>query len=465
MKNKYFYLLYINFFLFSSCSSVSGFLSGNISFSSVAEKVLPSVVHVRVVDQKTQLTPEGWDFSYNPFTPSPGNIFEEKKEFFEEGLGSGVIIRQEGERFFAVTNKHVIADADKITVKLFDGEFAEAFIAGVDERKDIAVIYFDTKNSNIKVISKGNSDKLRVGDWVLAVGSPFGFDSSVTSGIVSGLGRQNSTGGNISDFIQTDASINTGNSGGALVNTKGKLVGINSWITTTTGGSIGLGFAIPVNNIIKSVDDLINFGEVKYGWIGVIAGYLPDYEKEIFEVSDKKGIMIFQTIKEGPADINGLLPGDFIIKVNNRETLNVDSLLLAVGEAEEGSEADFLIIREGITIVKKLKPGLRDNKSILAEKEHTYWPGITVITLNKKYIDIKVLENIDNGVIVSYVEKGAVFDSLSAGDIIIEINGKEIKNTRDFYREISTDKDKTTVKYYHENKEYVKVFEYTGKAK
>ena len=141
MNKKYFYLLSANLLLFFSCSSVSRFLTGNISFSPVAEKVLPSVVHVRVVDQKTQQTPEGWDFSYNPFTPSPGNIFEEKKEFFEEGLGSGVIIRQEGERFFAVTNKHVIADADKITVKLFDGEFTEAFIAGVDERKDIAVIY------------------------------------------------------------------------------------------------------------------------------------------------------------------------------------------------------------------------------------------------------------------------------------------------------------------------------------
>jgi len=427
--------------------------------------VLPSVVHVRVVDQKTQQTPEGWDFSYNPFTPSPGNIFEEKKEFFEEGLGSGVIIRQEGERFFAVTNKHVIADADKITVKLFDGEFTEAFIAGVDERKDIAVIYFDSQNTNIKVISKGDSDTLKVGDWVLAVGSPFGFDSSVTSGIVSALGRKNNAGGNISDFIQTDASINTGNSGGALVNTKGELVGINSWITTTTGGSIGLGFAIPVNNIIKSVDDLINFGKVKYGWIGVIAGYLPDFEKEIFNVSDKKGIMVFQTIKEGPADINGLLPGDFIMKVNNRETPDVDSLLLAVGEAEEGTDADFLIVREGTVIVKKLKPGLRENKTELAERTYTYWPGITVITVNKKYINLNDNKDVESGVIVSYVEKGAVLESMNAGDIITEVNGKTVSNTRDFYRELNRSKDNISVKYFRENKEFIKEFKYTGKEK
>ncbi len=463
MNKKYFYLLSANFLLVLSCSSVSRFLTGNISFSSVAEKVLPSVVHVRVVDQKTQQTPEGWDFSYNPFTPSPGNIFEEKKEFFEEGLGSGVIIKQDGIRFFAVTNKHVIADADKITVKLFDGEFAEAFIAGVDDRKDIAVIYFDSQNTNIKVISKGDSDTLEVGDLVLAVGSPFGFDSSVTSGIVSALGRKNNAGGNISDFIQTDASINTGNSGGALVNMKGELVGINSWITTTTGGSIGLGFAIPVNNIIKSVDDLINFGEVRYGWIGVIAGYLPDFEKEIFNVSDKKGIMVFQTIKEGPADINGLLPGDFIMKVNNRETPNVDSLLLAVGEAEEGSDADFLIVREGSVIVKKLKPGLREKKNTLAERTYTYWPGITVITVNKKYINLNDNKDVESGVIVSYVEKGAVLESMNAGDVIVEINGNAVKNTRDFYRELSLAKDKISVKYYRENKEYIKEFKYTGK--
>lgn len=465
MNKKYFYLLSANFLLFFSCSSVSRFLTGNISFSPVAEKVLPSVVHVRVVDQKTQQTPEGWDFSYNPFTPSPGNIFEEKKEFFEEGLGSGVIIRQEGERFFAVTNKHVIADADKITVKLFDGEFTEAFIAGVDERKDIAVIYFDSQNTNIKVITKGDSDTLKVGDWVLAVGSPFGFDSSVTSGIVSALGRKNNAGGNISDFIQTDASINTGNSGGALVNTKGELVGINSWITTTTGGSIGLGFAIPVNNIIKSVDDLINFGKVKYGWIGVIAGYLPDFEKEIFNVSDKKGIMVFQTIKEGPADINGLLPGDFIMKVNNRETPDVDSLLLAVGEAEEGTDADFLIVREGTVIVKKLKPGLRENKTELAERTYTYWPGITVITVNKKYINLNDNKDVESGVIVSYVEKGAVLESMNAGDIITEVNGKTVSNTRDFYRELNRSKDNISVKYFRENKEFIKEFKYTGKEK
>ncbi len=463
MNKKYFYLLSANFLLVLSCSSVSRFLTGNISFSSVAEKVLPSVVHVRVVDQKTQQTPEGWDFSYNPFTPSPGNIFEEKKEFFEEGLGSGVIIKQDGIRFFAVTNKHVIADADKITVKLFDGEFAEAFIAGVDDRKDIAVIYFDSQNTNIKVISKGDSDTLEVGDLVLAVGSPFGFDSSVTSGIVSALGRKNNAGGNISDFIQTDASINTGNSGGALVNMKGELVGINSWITTTTGGSIGLGFAIPVNNIIKSVDDLINFGEVRYGWIGVIAGYLPDFEKEIFNVSDKKGIMVFQTIKEGPADINGLLPGDFIMKVNNRETPNVDSLLLAVGEAEEGSDADFLIVREGSVIVKKLKPGLREKKNTLAERTYIYWPGITVITVNKKYINLNDNKDVESGVIISYVEKGAVLESMNAGDVIVEINGNAVKNTRDFYRELSLAKDKISVKYYRENKEYIKEFKYTGK--
>ncbi len=431
--------------------------SGIYSFSETAEKALPSVIHIRIVNKKTHITPDGWDYSYNPFSPSPGNIFEERREFFDEGLGSGIIIKKTGTRFYAVTNRHVISDANSISIKLHNGEFTEATLVGFDERKDIAVIYFDSDNSDIKVIEIGNSDLLKVGDWVLAVGSPFGFDSSVTAGIVSALGRRNSASGNISDFIQTDASINTGNSGGALVNTTGELVGINSWITTTTGGSMGLGFAIPVNNIKKSIDDIIQYGEVRYGWIGVIAGELPDFEKKVFQTGNYHGVMVFQIIKDGPADINGLFPGDFIMNINGIEVPTVDSLLLNVGEAKEGMPSNFMLIRDGAVINKKITLGLRNKNSEIMAQNNVYWPGINIVTIDKEYITLK---NFDKGVLVTYVENGAVFNNFMPGDIITEINGNPIVNSRDFYREINKSKDLNIVKYYRDGTSYSEEIKY-----
>lgn len=433
-----------------------------LSFSDTAEKVVPSVIHVNIVDKKDQLTPEGWDFSYNPFSPSPGNIFEDKREYFDEGLGSAVIIKKTGNRYYAVTNRHVISDADKITVKMYDGEYSEAFLAGYDERKDIAVIYFDTDNPSLKVIKMGNSDLLKVGDWVLAVGSPFGFESTVTSGIVSALGRKNSAGGNISDFIQTDTSINTGNSGGALVNMKGELVGINSWITTTTGGSIGLGFAIPVNNIKKSVEDIINHGEVRYGWIGIIAGEIAEHEKKIFDVEGKKGVMVFQTIEEAPAEQNGILPGDFIMKVNGREISNIDSLLFNVGEAGDGRITEFVIKRDNNILTKNIELGLRGKKENLSTMENKYWPGISIVTLDNRYLNIAGLDKYDYGVLVTYSEKNAIMETLKPGDIIYEINDITVKNARDFFVIINKNKQENKIKYTRNGIEYTDIFKYPG---
>ncbi|MCL2295033.1 MAG: trypsin-like peptidase domain-containing protein [Spirochaetes bacterium] len=416
-----------------------------ISFAEAAEKVLPSVIHINITHKRTHITPEGWDYSFNPFSPAPGNIFEEKRNFFSEGLGSGVIVKQTGNKFYAVTNRHVISDANTISIKLFGGETAEAFSVGFDERKDIAVIYFYSDSKFLRVVEKGNSDLLRIGEWVLAVGSPFGFDSSVTAGIVSALGRRNSAGGNISDFIQTDASINTGNSGGALVNTKGELVGINSWITTTTGGSMGLGFAIPVNNIKRSISDIINYGEVRYGWIGVIAGELPESERRVFGLSSIRGVMIFQVIPDGPADLGGLLPGDFIKNINGIEIPTLDSLLFAVGESKQGTQSDFKIIRDGKTLNKKVTLGLRKRNEALIQQNIAYWPGINVMNINRERV---ASSGRDSGVIITSVERGAILGNFFPGDIIAEINGISIENSRDFYREINKNRSFNVIRYY-----------------
>ncbi|MCL2791949.1 MAG: trypsin-like peptidase domain-containing protein [Spirochaetaceae bacterium] len=453
MKKNIFYLLAAFLVLSFSCTTMTRTItvaenkSLPLSFADAAEKALPSTIHIRIVNKKTHITPEGWDYLFNPFSPSPGNVFEERRDFFSEGLGAGVIVKQSENKFYAVTNRHVVSDANSILIKLHDGETAEAILLGFDERKDIAIIYFYSDNQSLQVIEKGNSDLLRVGDWVLAVGSPFGFYSSVTAGIVSALGRRNNTGGNISDFIQTDASINTGNSGGALVNIRGELVGINSWITTTTGGSMGLGFAIPVNNIKKSIDDIINYGEVRYGWIGVIAGELPEFEQRIFQTNNVRGVMIFQTIPNGPADRNGLLPGDFLLNISGVEVPTVDSLLFTVGESTVGSQGNFVLIRDGKIINKEVTFGLRERNNDLMLQNNLYWPGINVITIDREHIR---LNNFDSGVIITFIERGAVLNNFMPGDIITEVNGIPILNSRDFFREINKNRDLNIIKYYRD---------------
>jgi len=462
LKKITFYIFAVFFILLFSCATApvttpAENRSSALSFADTAEKVLPANIHIRIVNKKTHITPEGWDYLFNPFSPTPGNVFEERRDFFSEGLGAGVIIKQSGNRFYAVTNRHVISDADSISVKFHDGEVTEAVLLGFDERKDIAIIYFDSNNKSLRVIGKGNSDLLRVGDWVLAVGSPFGFHSSVTAGIVSALGRRNNANDNISDFIQTDASINTGNSGGALVNINGELVGINSWITTTTGGNMGLGFAIPVNNIKKSIDDIIAYGEVRYGWIGVIAGELPEFEKRIFQADNAKGVMIFQTIPNGPAYLNGLLPGDFLLNISGVEVPTVDSLLFTVGESRVGSSGNFALIRDGKLMNKEVTFGLRQRNNDLMLQGNIYWPGINVITIDREHIR---LSNFDSGVIITLIEAGAVFENFMPGDIITEINGVPILNSRDFFREINKNKNLNVIKYFRDGRSYIEEVRY-----
>lgn len=430
-------------------------------FSKTAEKVLPSVVHIMIIDKKNQLTPKGWEYNYNPFAPTTENYFEEKKEYLDEGLGSGVIIKQEGANYYVVTNRHVVEGADTITVKLFNGDFIQASLIGFDERKDIAVIAFTYEKPGLKIITLGNSDNLKVGAWVLAVGSPFGFDLSVTSGIISALGRRNNTGGNISDFIQTDASINTGNSGGALVDTRGKLVGINSWITTTTGGSMGLAFAIPVNNIKKSIDDIIKYGEVRYGWMGIIAGEIADFEKPIFlGFENEKGIIILNTILGGPAERDGFFPGDCILSINGKSVEDVGDLLFTIGESEAGRTVEVVISRFGKVITKKITLDLREKNNQLSESKSILWPGIRIISVDKSLITAELSENLDGGVIVLQVEESGIFNTMQIGDIITHFNDTKINNSADFYNALSNLEKKYQITYYRNKIKYQTDFNY-----
>ena len=236
----------------------------------------------------------------NPFDfffrgPRGNNEEGEKREYKRPGLGSGVIVKKDSNNVYVLTNNHVAGTADEIKVKLNDGREYDAKRIGNDPRTDLALIKFES-SENIPVADLGNSEHLEVGDIVLAVGNPFGFESTVTMGIVSALGRETLSGSSIAgftDYIQTDASINPGNSGGALVNLKGEIVGINTWIASQSGGSVGVGFAIPINNAKKAIEDFISTGKVVYGWLGVSIGdadekMFPDIRKSL-DLGNKNG--------------------------------------------------------------------------------------------------------------------------------------------------------------------------------
>src|SRR5574344_195135 len=282
-------------------------------FRSVSSSVLPSVVEVDVVETKTRPA--------NPFSEIPFFFFGEpegsqdnsqQREYKQSGLGSGVIVKRDGKTYYVLTNNHVAGSANEITVKLNDGREFSCKLVGNDERKDIALVSFTSDDDKIPVAILADSDKVQTGDICFAMGTPLGYFASVTQGIVSATGRTGTGIGNISDFIQTDAAINQGNSGGPLVNIYGEVIGINTWIASQSGGSQGLGFAIPINNIKKAINDFISKGKVTYGWLGVSLVDITKEYKEELGVGNTTGAFASQVFVGSPAQKSGMQAGDYI---------------------------------------------------------------------------------------------------------------------------------------------------------
>ena len=221
-----------------------------------------------------------------------------------------ITVRRDGKTWYLLTNHHVAGSATNITVRLDDGREFDGKLVGADERKDIALVSFESDATDIPVANLGDSDSVKTGDIVFAIGSPLGYMSSVTQGIVSAVGRDGGPNNNINDFIQTDAAINQGNSGGPLVNIYGEVVGINSWIASQSGGSQGLGFSIPINNVKKAIDDFIADGKIKYGWLGVSLVEADASTLTELSLTGRKGALASQVFANSPAAKGGILPGD-----------------------------------------------------------------------------------------------------------------------------------------------------------
>jgi Do/DeqQ family serine protease len=407
------------------------------AFRAVSDKVLPSVVEIITVSIQRQQTPNfngiPWEFF---FGPRNGEGQGQEREYRTQALGSGIVVRQERGLYYVVTNNHVIDGAAEIKVTARDGKEYDATLVGRDSRRDLAVISFRT-NDHFPIADLGNSDDVRVGDWSIAMGNPLGeqFAFSVTMGIVSAVGRTGGPGNNINDFIQTDAPINQGNSGGPLVNIRGEVIGINTWIASNnSGGSVGLGFAIPINNAKRIIDELISSGTINDGWLGVS---MVDLDREILQtmrLEDRRGAFASQVFLGSPADKAGIRPGDFITAVDGREVRNSNSLTQMVGNLRPGESAVFTVIRDNAN--RDFTVRIETRTDAVTADSKNLWPGLLVVPLTDSVRSSLRLDSNAQGLYVSSViaETPAAIIGLQRGDRITHINDTPVRDLLSFYR-------------------------------
>ena len=412
-------------------------------FVSLAEKLMPATVNI-----STSTAPKRKMQQYHNFQGDErlreffGDDFFER--FFDQmpqgdtpskSLGSGFIIDKEG---YIITNNHVIEGADEIRVKLSDKEEFEATIVGKDKKTDIALIKI-APPPGLPVVTLGDSDSLKVGEWVMAIGNPFGLDQTVTVGIVSAKWRKLGM-GPYEDFIQTDAAINQGNSGGPLFNTRGEVVGVNTAIFSTSGGNIGIGFATPINLAKSVVKQLKEKGRVVRGWLGVIVQTVtPDLAKS-FGLDQKEGALVADIDAAGPAAAAGIRKGDIIVAFNGTPIKEMDQLPLLVAQTPVGSKGELTIIRDGKKISKAVEIGeLKDEEGIAQADEggsDDIGMELSDITdaLARRY-DIEEAE----GVLVTFVEPAspAAQAGVRPGDVITQVNRKDILNLEDYNKCLS----------------------------
>lgn len=408
-------------------------------FRSISEQVLPSVVEVDVTEKKTRPA--------NPFGDLPFKFFgfpdnDEPQEYEAQGLGSGVIIRKDGKKYYVLTNNHVAGSATEISVKLNDGRKFDGKLVGADERMDVALVSFESDEA-IPCATLGDSDKVQTGDICFAMGAPLGYSQSVTEGIVSATGRSGGQIGNINDFIQTDTAINQGNSGGPLLNIYGEVIGINTWIASQSGGSQGLGFAIPINNIKHAIDEFIANGKVTYGWLGVSLVEIRDEIKDSLGVKGKDGAFASQIFVDSPAFKGGMQAGDYIIELNGRAVRNVDQLVRDVGSLPANKEAKFKVIRG--TKEMPLNVMITERTKEVSSSTAKLWPGFIPVPLTEDVRKKLELDNKIEGVAVTNVQAKSPAASLrlQEGDVITAVNGKKVKNLAEFYAALDLTKTKS----------------------
>ena len=394
------------------------------SLAPMLENVTPAVVNIYTINQVRQNNSSLFEDRFlKEFFNSPGSKANKKNR---AGLGSGVIINSS--KGLIITNNHVIAKATDIKVKLMDGREFKAEIVGTDPATDIAIIKINAKN--LKSLKIANSNDLRVGDFVVAIGNPFGIGQTVTSGIISALGRSGLGIEAYEDFIQTDASINPGNSGGALVNLRGELIGINTAIIGSGGrnpGSIGIGLAIPTNLAINISEQILKFGKVKRGILGVSAQDLTPNLAKAFGLTVRSGVVITEIRKNSSASKAGLKTGDIITAVDGKKVNRANDLRNIIGLTPVGQSLKFTVLRNKKTEFVKIE--ISENKELANLKINPRLEGISFKEIKKGMREYGIIE----GLIVSTINKNSIAfrNGIRKNDIILSINNIAVKSIKD----------------------------------
>ena len=425
-------------------------------FSGVATQARPAVVFIQV---EKQIPVGGGQLYFN----NPSERFEEEllerfgmphgygrkqpqrrqqqpqQMYKQTGQGSGFLISKDG---FILTNTHVVGDAEKITVRLMDGREFLAKRIGADSKTEVALIKIE--GNNLPCLSIGDPTKLDIGEWVIAIGNPFGLKETLTVGVVSAKGRNNMGIADYEDFIQTDAAINPGNSGGPLLNIDGEVIGINTAIFSQNGGTMGIGFAVPIDMAMQVKEQLISHGKVTRGYIGIYMNpeELNEQMAQSFGYKEKTGVLIADVQKDGPADKAGLLSGDIIMELNGKKVEDPAIFRRTISTIAPAQKAKLLIFRDGktktITVTVAVLPEEGGSDTPVEVQEGSLEKyGLQIQNLTPDLAKRFQLDS-EDGVIVSEVEQGssAAEAGLQPGMLIVEVNRKKIVNTRQFLTEL-----------------------------
>jgi serine protease Do len=418
------------------------------AFSEIVSAVSPAVVNISTTKVVRRDTGKPFEDPFFDFF-SPFHDFGMPKKWKEQSLGSGVIVSSDG---YIITNNHVVEKADEIKVTLLDKRIFKGKIMGADPKTDIAIIRIDA--NNLPTIPWGDSEKLQVGEFVLAIGNTYGLSHTVTMGIISAVGRANVGIADYEDFIQTDAAINPGNSGGPLVNIKGELIGINTAIFSRTGGYQGIGFAVPSNMVRLVMDQLVQRGKVTRGWVGVTIQELTPELSQKFGLKKSNGALVSDVAKDSPAAKAGIIRGDIILEFNGKEIKEVSSLRNMVAQSKIGAEISMKILRSGkeYTIKVTIIEMPREVAEVVPDQlpddtKAEVLTGLTVMDLTKEIVRQLGFSKDEKGVVVVKVELGSPADEadIKKGDIIKEIDKKGVDNLEDFNRIATNIKKKDTV--------------------
>ena len=444
--NKIFHFCLI-FIVLSLPVSFANAKNAPSSFADLAEKLMPSVVNIAST-QTVKTTSNPFPFEFPPGSPFEDMFkeFGQPSERQATALGSGFIIDSKG---IVVTNNHVIQGAEDIIVSVNGSTEYKAKVIGTDPYMDLAVLEIESDEKFIPV-SFGNSDKARVGDWVIAIGNPFGFGGTVTTGIISSRNRDIGL-TRYDDFIQTDASINVGNSGGPLFDLEGKVIGINTAIIAPgRSGSIGIGFAIPSNPASKVIEQLIEFGETKRGWLGVRIQLVTKEIADLEKLEKAEGALVASVSEGSPADKGGIIAGDIILEFDGKKIDTMRTLPKLVAQTRVGKSVTVKIWRNQRLISKKVLLGrLESSKEFKAENKTQPDESITidalkisVRNLNKDDISKRGLPKNLTGVVVASISGDSPMKFLNTDDIIVELQKKKILNSKQFSRLINNILDK-----------------------